>query len=416
MKKTIARIVLASLLILMVVLSGCTTGAPKDDAGTNAGTSTSSGNEAAKTSAAKPVKIGLEIPLTGRVASQGQMMKVAMDIAVAKVNKDGGINGSPVELVVSDDQMDPKQTVTEYRKLLNEDVVAVLGPMGSGNFQIVSSIANQQKVPTINPNGIKVGIAKLPWAMRTMPTDGDMIPGGVADLKKYNPNIKKAVILYDAKEPAMSSALPLYRAAAKAQGIQIAGEVSYQTGITDFSPAISKVKSYNSDAIFVAMMEAESVLASKEMERQGINVPVLSTMSTWAGAFVTSSGTSGKNWYTIGNFSNEPDPANQEAVDFANEFLENSKSNSTLKQPANISTSANVYDCFMIIVDVLRKANVNGDTALEEAREKLRQGIMQVKDYNGLTGKFTMKENGEGGVKTRVFKLDVDKQIWAELK
>lgn len=416
MKKSIARIVLAVFLISSVALSGCSTGAPKDS-GTNGGTSTSSGGEATqKTSSAKPIKIGLEVPLTGRVASQGQMMKIAMDIAVDKVNKDGGINGSPVELVVTDDQMDPKQTVTEYRKLLNEDVVAVLGPMGSGNFQIVAPTANKEKVPTINPNGIKVGIAKLPWAMRTMPTDGDMIPGGVADLKKYNSNIKKVVILYDAKEPAMTSALPLYRAAAQAQGIQVAGEVSYQTGITDFSPVISKIKTYNADAILAAMMEAESVLAAKEMERQGINVPVLSTMSTWAGAFVTSSGTSGKNWYTIGNFSNEPDPSNPEAVAFAKEFLEKSKNNSTLKQPANISTSANVYDCFMIIVDVLRKANVNGDTSLTEAREKVRQGLMEVKDYSGLTGKFTMKENGEGGVKTRVFKLDVDKKIWAELK
>ncbi|MGH7061098.1 MAG: ABC transporter substrate-binding protein, partial [Stellaceae bacterium] len=50
--------------------------------------------------AAKPYKIGTLQPLTGNAAVGGKTALVGIQMAVDRINKMGGINGRPVELVI----------------------------------------------------------------------------------------------------------------------------------------------------------------------------------------------------------------------------------------------------------------------------------------------------------------------------
>src|SRR6201993_810619 len=56
---------------------------------------------------AKPYKLGTEQPLTGVTAYGGKSSLVGVQMAVDRINKAGGINGRPVELVIADDQSKP---------------------------------------------------------------------------------------------------------------------------------------------------------------------------------------------------------------------------------------------------------------------------------------------------------------------
>jgi ABC-type branched-subunit amino acid transport system substrate-binding protein len=192
--------------------------------------------------------------------------------------------------------------------------------------------------------------------------------------------------------------------------------VGYQTGATDFSPVITKVKGHKPDAIFVSSLMNESLGAAKELERQGLNVPVLSNALTWSGAFSNASGSAGENWHTIGYLTNEPDPKNEKAVRLTKEFLKRSETNSSIQQPANIASSAPAYDAVLMIADVLRDGKVSGDTPVQEARDILQRDFQQIKNYNKGWNEFSMLPNSDGYILSRVLKLDVDKKIWVDIK
>jgi branched-chain amino acid transport system substrate-binding protein len=72
---------------------------------------------------AKPYKIGCMQPLTGAAASGGRTALVGSELAVNRINKSGGINGRPIELVIGDYESNPAAGVRKLRKLILEDEV-----------------------------------------------------------------------------------------------------------------------------------------------------------------------------------------------------------------------------------------------------------------------------------------------------
>ncbi len=74
---------------------------------------------------AKPYKIGTLQPLSGAGAAGGKTALVGVQMAVDRINKSGGINGRPVELVVADDESKPDVGRRKVEKLVVEDKVDV---------------------------------------------------------------------------------------------------------------------------------------------------------------------------------------------------------------------------------------------------------------------------------------------------
>src|SRR5262249_19712838 len=70
---------------------------------------------------AKPVKIGTLQPLSGTAAAGGQTPLVGVQMAVHRINKAGGINGRPVELLVGDYESKPDVGRRKAEKLVVED-------------------------------------------------------------------------------------------------------------------------------------------------------------------------------------------------------------------------------------------------------------------------------------------------------
>jgi len=72
---------------------------------------------------AKPFKIGTLQPLTGAAAAGGITALVGTQLAVERINKSGGINGRPVELLVEDYQSKPDTGRRKAEKLAVEDKI-----------------------------------------------------------------------------------------------------------------------------------------------------------------------------------------------------------------------------------------------------------------------------------------------------
>jgi len=79
---------------------------------------------------AKPYKIGVLQPLTGAAAAGGKTALVGTQLAADRMNKAGGINGRPVELVIADYESKPDVGRRKAEKLVVEDKVDI----GEGGY------------------------------------------------------------------------------------------------------------------------------------------------------------------------------------------------------------------------------------------------------------------------------------------
>jgi len=74
---------------------------------------------------AKPYKIGALQPLSGAAAAGGKTALVGTQMAVDHINKAGGINGRPIELIVADYESKPDVGRRKAEKLVVEDKIDV---------------------------------------------------------------------------------------------------------------------------------------------------------------------------------------------------------------------------------------------------------------------------------------------------
>ena len=72
------------------------------------------------------IKIGLEGPMTGDYAQEGQGFEKALKLLVDQANAAGGINRQKVELLVEDDKGDPKEASLVADRLASKKIMAVI--------------------------------------------------------------------------------------------------------------------------------------------------------------------------------------------------------------------------------------------------------------------------------------------------
>ncbi len=70
---------------------------------------------------AKPYKLGSLQPLSGPAAAGGKASPVGVQMAVDRINKSGGVNGRPIELIVADYESKPDVGRRKAEKLVLED-------------------------------------------------------------------------------------------------------------------------------------------------------------------------------------------------------------------------------------------------------------------------------------------------------
>ncbi len=96
---------------------------------------------------AKPYKIGTLQPLSGAGAAGGKTALVGLQMAVDRINKNKGINGRPVEIVVADDESKPDVGRRKTEKMLDEDKIdAHVGGFLSNICLACMPVFEEQKV------------------------------------------------------------------------------------------------------------------------------------------------------------------------------------------------------------------------------------------------------------------------------
>ncbi|MEF7612556.1 ABC transporter substrate-binding protein [Aquincola sp. MAHUQ-54] len=127
---------------------------------------------------AQPIKVGWLSSLTGPLSSAAVAENQGVQLAVEEINKAGGINGRPIELLTRDTAGDPTKAVNFAQQLAFSDKVHfVIGPVNSGEGLASTPIIARAGIPNLVIGSIDelVDAKKFPRAFRVINTNRQWI-------------------------------------------------------------------------------------------------------------------------------------------------------------------------------------------------------------------------------------------------
>ena len=99
---------------------------------------------------APPIKIGYAAGITGKYSQLGVASMYGAELAVERINDEGGIYGREIELIIKDDRSDAEIAQEVDQELIDEGVVAIVGHTISSMIHTVP-LMNENHMLMISP-------------------------------------------------------------------------------------------------------------------------------------------------------------------------------------------------------------------------------------------------------------------------
>ena len=226
--------------------------------------------------AAKEVKIGFSMALTGPLGPAGKAALLAIQIWRDDVNARGGLLGRKVKLVYYDDQTKPANVPGIYAKLLDVDKVDfVVSGYGTNLIVPALPIVMERGMVFMGLFGLDAN-AKFKYDnyFQIMPAGPDPIvdwsEGFFEIAAKQNPR-PKTIALLSADSEFARNAVSGARRNAKKYGFKVVYDKRYPfPGTTDFTPILRAVKAANPDLFYVGSYPGGSVGIVKAAHEIGL--------------------------------------------------------------------------------------------------------------------------------------------------
>ena len=229
---------------------------------------------------AETIKVATAGPITGSNAAFGDQLKRGAEMAVADINKAGGVMGKQLELSIGDDACDPKQAVAVANDLVSKGVVFVAGHFCSSSSIPASKVYAEEGVLMMTPASTNPKLtddAKAAGWKNVFRTCGrDDVQGGVAGkwlASKYKG--KKIAIIHD-KSTYGKGVADETKKAMNAAGLKEAMYEAINQGDKDFSALISKMKANNIAAVYLGLYVAEGGQLVRQARDQGLKAQFVS--------------------------------------------------------------------------------------------------------------------------------------------
>jgi ABC-type branched-subunit amino acid transport system substrate-binding protein len=223
----------------------------------------------------KTVKIGVLAPVTGFMAGHGQGIRDGAKLAAEEINRQGGIDGRDVELVVVDGKSDPATNSEKAKELVGRDHVNLLmGTGSSAETLAVVPVATQYKVPFIYA---------LDGELKTcMPRDAEKVnpfvfasgPSPEMLLGTFLPDMMerfgKRVYFVGSDYVFPRSLNAVATKVVRDDGGEVLGDSYLPTETTDYAPEIRKILAAKPDILFLTLPGAAGITFVKQARQFGI--------------------------------------------------------------------------------------------------------------------------------------------------
>lgn len=217
------------------------------------------------------IPIGIAVAQTSNVALLGQEQVAGAKLAEKYFNDKGGVNGTPIKLILQDTAGDEQGAINAFQTLINRDkVVGIVGPTLSQQAFSASPIADRAKVPVIGPSNTAKGIPEIgDFVARVSAPVSVVAPNAVKAALKIDPKIKKVAVFFAQNDAFSKSETEIFQQVVKEQKLELATVQKFQTTDTDFQSQATAGINAKPDLVIVSGLAADGGNLIRQLRELG---------------------------------------------------------------------------------------------------------------------------------------------------
>ncbi|MFK0022018.1 branched-chain amino acid ABC transporter substrate-binding protein [Streptomyces sp. NPDC090798] len=353
-------------------------------------------NSGDKSSSSKTeIIIGVDAPLTGQNSATGLGIQGGVQIAVDDANKNNTVPGVTFKVQALDDKAIPASGQQNATALVNnEKVLGVVGPLNSGVATQMQQVFATANLVEISPSNTAPELTQgknwqtsksRPFKTYFRTATTDALQGGFAAEYASSTLKKKNVFVVDDKQTYGAGLAKLFKAGFTKNGGKVAGEDHVNTGDTDFSALVTKIKNSKADLVYYGGQYDESEKLTKQLKDGGVKIPLFGGDGMFSDTYISTAGKTSEG--DLATSVGQPVDSLPSAADFIKKYKA-----SGLKGDYG-TYGGYSYDAATAIIKAI--ANVVKDGKIPDgARAKIVDEVQKTK-FEGIAGPVSFDEYGD---------------------
>lgn len=344
------------------------------------------------------VVIGVQAPITGQYANEGQGITDAVKLLVKQQNAKGGLLGHKMVIKVCDDQGEAAPAAICARQLVNGGALAVIGSYTSGAALAAEPIyARANVIQSSDGSSDELTQRGFNTFFRNAPPNSAEAKFTIEYFKAQGYN--RVAVLTDHSSFAMGLADAVV-ADAKGAGINVLDKAFITAGSQNYTPVLTKLAAMRPQVIYFSGYYTDGGLIAAQMAQLGIKARFIGGDANQNILFAKEAGNAAAGVVII----NVPTPQSL-PYPAAKQFLQQFKQ-AYGHFPPSIFTMTNA--------DGLRAVIATAERINSIEPGKLVAALHQLNNFQGLTGTFSWNAVGErvgGGFVAMTVNRDGDFKI-----
>lgn len=337
----------------------------------------------------QPIKIGCLFDLQGAAAHIGTPAKQVAEMLAERLNKDGGINGRPIVLVIGDTESNPGKAVIEAKRLVeNEQVDAIIGPTRTDSGMAILQYIDKMGIPTVGCiGGTPVVVPVRKWMFKSPQKSATAVERIYQYLQKAG--IKK-IALISATDKFGQEGEAMFKALAEKNSVTIVAMEKFEVSDVDMTVQLTKIKSTDAQAVICWTIGPPGSLVAKNVKQLGFTIPLIQCHGMPDPKYLELAGAAAEGTIMpstkvmVASQLPDTDPQKKLLLDYINQYENVSKI-------GKITTHGGyAWDALMLVVNAMKKAGTD--------KAKVRDAIESTKGYVGVSGVYNMTPEDHCGL------------------
>lgn len=208
----------------------------------------------------KEVKVGLIVPLSGLYARPGAVMRMGAEMAIERINAEGGIKklgGAKLKLVVLDSGDTTEKAKNAAQRMVADepDLVAASGAYLSSFTLAVTEVTERAKLPVLTLSYSDLITQRgFKYIFQTSATSASQaeqsLPVILQTAKTAGAAPKTVAIVTDNTAASVSSVKPMREKLLKDLGLQLVVDETFTPPLADATPLVQKIRTAKPDLFF----------------------------------------------------------------------------------------------------------------------------------------------------------------------
>ncbi len=216
--------------------------------------------------AAVTFDLTVPLPLTGKQAKFGEIMKQSYEIAAEEINAKGGIKGKKLVLSFEDSAGKPETARAIVEKLIDvKKQPLIVGEYTSSCAKAVAAVAEERKTPylIVASADDDITMQNYKYVFRQNAVNAHYADALISFLKEVV-KPKTIAILYESSAFGTSGAAAMEKDAQNKLGATVVLKEKFETGTIDFRPVLGKVRAAQPDVVHTISYANEAQLLMKQ--------------------------------------------------------------------------------------------------------------------------------------------------------